>query len=325
MMDRRIVARLVCALGMGMVGLAYGQQQGTVTYVYTDPQGTPLAEADAQGNITKTFDYTPYGSSAMGAPPNGPGYTGHVSDPETNLVYMQARYYDPVTGRFLSVDHVRPKPGDLNYMNRYAYVGDNPIMRIDPSGDYLCTGSSGQCTTIRTALSDISKAAQKLSPGSDGQKTLNAVVAFYGKEGVDNHVNVQFGMANGNNSITETKGHDESSRITTITFNLPSIRIAGSYDGTSARTEIAGSVAHEGQNGITGRFFGQPINAQETLFTETRGFRAQSYINEGTNTTSPYGLWQHGWKETPETNAEREASVHDNAEKVAYPNGQPGQ
>jgi hypothetical protein len=34
---------------------------GTVTYVYTDPQGTPLAEADANGNITATFDYRPYG------------------------------------------------------------------------------------------------------------------------------------------------------------------------------------------------------------------------------------------------------------------------
>jgi hypothetical protein len=34
---------------------------GTVTYVYTDPQGTPLAEADASGNITARFEYTPYG------------------------------------------------------------------------------------------------------------------------------------------------------------------------------------------------------------------------------------------------------------------------
>jgi RHS repeat-associated protein len=261
----------------------------------------------------------------MGSPPNGPRYTGHVQDPETNLTYMQARYYDPATGRFLSVDHVRPKPGDLSYTNRYAYVGDNPIMRIDPSGDYLCNGSPDHCKTISTALSDVSNAAGKLPQGSAGQQALNAIVAFYGKEGVDNHVNVQFGMANGNNSITETKGHDEKSRITTITFNLTSIRMTGSNDGTSARVEMAGSVAHEGQNGITGRFFGQPINPEETLFTETRGFRAQSYINEGTDTTSPYGLWQHGWKETPETNSKREESVHDNAEKVAYPHGQPGQ
>jgi uncharacterized protein RhaS with RHS repeats len=67
-------------------------QQGTITYVYTDPRGTPLAEADVHGNITATFDYAPYGSIALGTAPNGPGYTGHVNDPDTGLVYMQARY-----------------------------------------------------------------------------------------------------------------------------------------------------------------------------------------------------------------------------------------
>ena len=133
-MDRRSMARLVCALSMGMAGLAYGQQQGTVTYVYTDPQGTPLAEADANGNITATYDYTPYGTTAMGTPPNGPGYTGHVNDPETNLTYMQARYYDPATGHFLSVDPDTPTAGNGFNFNRYAYASNNPIVNTDPTG-----------------------------------------------------------------------------------------------------------------------------------------------------------------------------------------------
>ncbi|MBT2143981.1 MULTISPECIES: RHS repeat-associated core domain-containing protein [unclassified Rhodanobacter] len=109
---------------------------GTVTYVYTDPQGTPLAEADASGNITARFEYTPYGVSvpSMGAAPNGVGYTGHVSDPETGLVYMQARYYDAEVGRFLSVDPVGPSSGDGFGFNRYAYVNNNPYTFIDPDG-----------------------------------------------------------------------------------------------------------------------------------------------------------------------------------------------
>lgn len=44
-------------LSLLLVTCAVHAQQHTVTYVYTDPQGTPLAEADAQGNITATFDY----------------------------------------------------------------------------------------------------------------------------------------------------------------------------------------------------------------------------------------------------------------------------
>ena len=118
---------LGCALG----GLAHA---GTVTYVYTDPQGTPLAEADASGNVTATFDYAPYGGQALGTPPSGPGYTGHVNDPESGLVYMQARYYDPVVGRFLSVDPVGPALGNAFNFNRYGYANNNPIVNVDPDG-----------------------------------------------------------------------------------------------------------------------------------------------------------------------------------------------
>jgi RHS repeat-associated protein len=115
-------------------GVLQAQQQGTVTYVYTDPQGTPLAETDASGNIIKTYDYTPYGTTALGTSPNGPGYTGHVNDPETNLVYMQARYYDSASGRFLSIDPNPPSAGATFAFNRYAYASNNPIGNTDPNG-----------------------------------------------------------------------------------------------------------------------------------------------------------------------------------------------
>ena len=49
--------------------------------------------------------YEPYGYVASGATPTI-GFTGHVNDADTGLTYMQQRYYDPVAGRFLSVDPV---------------------------------------------------------------------------------------------------------------------------------------------------------------------------------------------------------------------------
>lgn len=118
---------------LALLGLAHAQP-GKVTYVYTDPQGTPLAEADANGNITATFDYKPYGSQSLGSPVNGPGYTGHVNDQDTGFVYMQARYYDPSLGRFLSVDPVAPVAGGLLKFNRFAYADNNPILNVDPNG-----------------------------------------------------------------------------------------------------------------------------------------------------------------------------------------------
>jgi len=130
-MGTRFIGKCFCYLLVLLSGVAHAN---TVTYVYTDPQGTPLAEADANGNITATFDYTPYGSQALGAPPNGPGYTGHVNDPDTGLVYMQARYYDPATGRFLSVDPVVPAAANVFNFGRYVYGNNNPIKNTDPNG-----------------------------------------------------------------------------------------------------------------------------------------------------------------------------------------------
>lgn len=123
---------LLCLLVVGRD--AFAQSNGTVTYVYTDPQGTPLAEADANSNITATFDYTPYGTPALGAAPSGPGYTGQVEDPETNLIYMEARYYDSATGRFLSIDPIPASAAQTYSFNRYVYGNNNPTGNDDPTG-----------------------------------------------------------------------------------------------------------------------------------------------------------------------------------------------
>jgi len=136
MVMHRTIARTLVLLMLWLGGVAHA---GTVTYVYTDPQGTPLAEADAAGNITATFDYAPYGSQALGSAPSGPGYTGHVNDPDTGLVYMQARYYDPQVGRFISTDPIGPAAGNPFNFNRFAYANNSPAVNIDPDG--RCTGS----------------------------------------------------------------------------------------------------------------------------------------------------------------------------------------
>ena len=125
--------RVLSVVALWMV-LMLSVQAAKVTYVYTDPQGTSLAEADANGNIVATFDYKPYGLRTLGSPSDGPGYTGHVNDPDTGLTYMQARYYDPDVMRFLSTDPVGVGGANVFRFNRYAYANNNPILNIDPDG-----------------------------------------------------------------------------------------------------------------------------------------------------------------------------------------------
>lgn len=128
---------------VGIAGHAMAQEK--ITYVLSDFQGTILAEVDEQGNVTKEFDYRPYGAQVLGDPADGPGYTGHVNDADTDLLYMQARYYDPMVGRFLSVDPKVPEPGNLFGFNRYAYANNSPLNFVDPDGreagyTYLANG-----------------------------------------------------------------------------------------------------------------------------------------------------------------------------------------
>jgi len=65
-------------------------------------------------------------------------YTGREFEPELNMYYYRARYYDPSVGRFLQQD---PDPGKLQnpntFLSKYIYAGNNPVMFNDPSGRFL--------------------------------------------------------------------------------------------------------------------------------------------------------------------------------------------
>ncbi|WP_228150428.1 RHS repeat-associated core domain-containing protein [Acinetobacter puyangensis] len=62
-------------------------------------------------------------------------FHGKPFDDESGLSYMQARYYDPVIGRFLGVDPVDYQEDNLHGFNRYAYANNNPYKYVDPDGN----------------------------------------------------------------------------------------------------------------------------------------------------------------------------------------------
>ena len=85
---------------------------------------------DAWGNHTIT-DYTEFGLGDI----NPIRYRGYYYDTETGLYYLKSRYYDPQTGRFISMDDISYlDPETIGGVNLYAYCLDNPIKYIDPSG-----------------------------------------------------------------------------------------------------------------------------------------------------------------------------------------------
>lgn len=114
---------------------AYAQNTVTkVTLIMTDTQGNVLMTTDVHGNILTRYTYRPYGTQQSGPTNAEPGYTGHVHDPDTGLVYMQQRYYNPTVGRFLSPDPIAPTPGNVFNFGRYTYANNNPYRYTDPDG-----------------------------------------------------------------------------------------------------------------------------------------------------------------------------------------------
>ncbi len=65
-------------------------------------------------------------------------YRGYYYDAETGLYYLQTRYYDPEIGRFISQDSIEyADPETINGLNLYAYCNNNPVMNVDPTGEFF--------------------------------------------------------------------------------------------------------------------------------------------------------------------------------------------
>jgi RHS repeat-associated protein len=101
-----------------------------VAYYLADHFGSIVQETDSARVVSLTREYDPYGNLIQGATESGYAYTAREWDPEINLYYYRARYYDPKIGRFLSEDPLGLSGG----INSYAYVSNVPTTNTDPSG-----------------------------------------------------------------------------------------------------------------------------------------------------------------------------------------------
>jgi RHS repeat-associated protein len=102
---------------------------------HADRLGSVRAITDASGTVTATYrtDESGIPTGTTGSSTQPFTYTGEPRD-ATGLVYLRARSYDPVLGRFMSRDTWAGTTSASQSLNRYAYVGNNPTSVTDPSG-----------------------------------------------------------------------------------------------------------------------------------------------------------------------------------------------
>jgi len=116
--------------GPGGLPLEQIDASGTPTWFVTDHIGTVRALTDVEGAIVGTSDYDVYGASTASTGATSPiGFHGEYTDTATGLHYLLARYYDPSTAQFLTID-----PLVAITHQPYAYAGGDPLGQSDPTG-----------------------------------------------------------------------------------------------------------------------------------------------------------------------------------------------
>jgi RHS repeat-associated protein len=213
-----------------------------VQFLTTDHLGSTRVITDASGLVKERLDYRPFGDDILvtqGSPRSGAtGYgidvgvkqkfTSKERDSETGLDFFGARYFASAQGRFTSPDPVIITPErlrDPQQLNRYAYVRNNPLRLVDPTGEDLnCTGNANSQDQCFAFLQDIAgDAADRLSINESGQVRFDASgLDLRGNEGanvINDLVNVSnnlYGLTIG--AIAETQRGPQAVELAS---NLP--------------------------------------------------------------------------------------------------------
>lgn len=108
----------------------------TSSFYGYDDFGSVRQLTDSAGAVTDMYTYDAFGVTLnqYGSTPNVYLYRGEQYDTDLGLYYLRARYYNPVTGRFLSRDPEFGKPREPASLHKYLYAGGDPVNSIDPSG-----------------------------------------------------------------------------------------------------------------------------------------------------------------------------------------------
>ena len=139
----------------------------TITYLHSDYLGSTAAESNDVNSSIYRMHYQPFGES-IETPKDDVGYTGHKFDTDLGLSYMQARYYDPVIGRFYSNDPVGYTASNpVMSFNRYLYVNNNPYKYTDPNGEFLLKAA--------TIVADVIDLGADLAAGNYGSAAVTAL------------------------------------------------------------------------------------------------------------------------------------------------------
>jgi RHS repeat-associated protein len=152
----------------------------TPAYYHSDQLGSVRALTDQSGAVVATYAYDAYGqpTRSTGSAPNPFRYAGEYRDGESGLYYLRARYYDPATAQFLTVDPLLAATAQA-----YAYAAGSPLNATDPRGDcpwcgIIAIGAvGGALGNVAATLIGDAISGRPVSPEQIGNAAISGGIA----------------------------------------------------------------------------------------------------------------------------------------------------
>jgi RHS repeat-associated protein len=274
--------------------LATVSPSGTLHY-HLDHLGTPRLVTDANGVKVAEHAYYPFGAEINLTPHETPEeamkFTGHerdiVAGDGHTLDYMHARYDNASLGRFLSVDPIMPIEAMRvpQLWNRYSYVGNNPVGRVDPTGRVLqFFGGSDDLDKVKK-IANSGLNGYQLNMGANGVASLSKVKANGNETKEQKALREGLQRVIGDKATTAIDVASHAQGVVIGQFNMRTIDPGDMQKFGSAQPSAASTLGHEVMEQYAGQVLGMTNIAvahtwaiqQENLFTGwTRGAQTQT-------------------------------------------------
>jgi RHS repeat-associated protein len=158
---------------------------GATHYYHYDGLGSSRALSSQTAVVTDSYDYEAFGEllGQTGETENNYLYTGEQIDPNTGNYYLRSRFYNPGSGRFLSMDSFEGVPQDPITLHKYLYGNGDPVNVVDPNGLFGLM-EFGIANDIRMILSEfqiefgVTFMDTATDPGAMTPTAMGSVVLF---------------------------------------------------------------------------------------------------------------------------------------------------
>ncbi|MDM8557033.1 RHS repeat-associated core domain-containing protein [Desulfococcaceae bacterium HSG7] len=159
---------------------------GNLSFVHSDHLGGTNAVTDNAGSLVERTKYYPFGDIRQGGSERY-SFTGKEKDKATDFYYFEARYYKHGYRHFAQADIIVPRFYDPQSLNRYAYVQNNPVKYVDPSGHYETTSNEGKSKIIKSYDSIKNQAKNEYLNSIPNWDTMEQMVSYIEKNPLWRH------------------------------------------------------------------------------------------------------------------------------------------